>query len=353
MADWTSSMEQTYEYYEVDPATWKDKKRLTTIKSSSINRDASAETLGSASIEIVDMVGECYIRIYLVTIQNGLKERYPLGTFLVQTPQTSFDGTNNNVTMDAYTPLIELKENQVPLGFTLLKDENILANAYNVAKDHCRCPVINTVSDKVLLDNFVSNTEETYMTFLKDLLKEAQYQFDVDEMGRILFTPIQKTEALQPVYTFDDGNSSILYPEMTLKHDLYGIPNVVEIYYTSGTISLYTIIKNEDPASPTSINNRGREIIYRMTNPKGLPGIPTQDILDEYARNVLEELSSIEYTITFSHGYYPCRPGDCVRLNYKRAGLQDIKAKIISQSITCKSGTKVKTTAVFTKKLWS
>ena len=353
MADWTSSMEQTYEYYEVDPATWKDKKRLTTIKSSSINRDAGAETLGSASIEIVDMVGECYIRIYLVTIQNGLKERYPLGTFLVQTPQTSFDGTNNNATMDAYTPLIELKENQVPLGFTLLKDENILANAYNVAKDHCRCPVINTASDKVLSDNFVSNTDETYITFLRDLLKEAQYQFDVDEMGRILFMPIQKTEALQPVYTFDDGNSSILYPEMTLKHDLYGIPNVVEIYYTSGAISLYTIVRNEDPASPTSINNRGREIIYRMNNPKGLPGIPTQEILDEYARNILEELSSIEYTITFSHAYYPCRPGDCVRLNYKRAGLQDIKAKIISQNITCKSGTKVKTTAVFTKKLWS
>jgi hypothetical protein len=90
-----------------------------------------------------------------------------------------------------------------------------------------------------------------------------------------------------------------------------------------------------------------------MVNPTGLPGIPTQEILDEYARNVLEEISSIDYTITFSHGYYPCRPGDCVRLNYKKAGLQDIKAKIISQSITCKSGTQVKTTAVFTKKLWS
>ena len=69
MADWTSSMEQTYEYYEVDPATWKDKKRLTNIKSSSINRDSSVDTLGSASIEIVDMVGACYIRIYFVTIQ--------------------------------------------------------------------------------------------------------------------------------------------------------------------------------------------------------------------------------------------------------------------------------------------
>ena len=105
-------------------------------------------------------------------------------------------------------------------------------------------------------------------------------------------------------------------------------------------------------ASPTSIVNRGRKIVYRITDP-GLPGIPTQEQIDDYAKDVLSEASSLEYTITFTHGYYPCRPGDCVRLNYKRAGLQDIKAKIISQNITCDSGVKVKTTAVFTKKLWS
>ena len=41
MADWLSSMEQTFEYYVVDPGTWKDTKRLEYVKSSTINRDSS------------------------------------------------------------------------------------------------------------------------------------------------------------------------------------------------------------------------------------------------------------------------------------------------------------------------
>ena len=86
MVDWLSSMQQTFEYYIVDPATWKDAKKIENVKLCSISRDSDAGTLGSASINITESVGECYVRIYLITIQNGTKERHPLGTFLVQTP---------------------------------------------------------------------------------------------------------------------------------------------------------------------------------------------------------------------------------------------------------------------------
>ena len=44
MADWLKSMEQTYEYYIVDPGTWKDVKRLNTVKSCTITRDAETDT---------------------------------------------------------------------------------------------------------------------------------------------------------------------------------------------------------------------------------------------------------------------------------------------------------------------
>ena len=88
MVDWTSSMTQTFEYYIVDPGTWKDKQKLNNVKSCTINRDSNAETLGSATFDITESVGECYIRVYLITIQNGIKEKHPLGTFLVQTPSS-------------------------------------------------------------------------------------------------------------------------------------------------------------------------------------------------------------------------------------------------------------------------
>ena len=351
MPDWTSSMQQTFEYYVVDPKSWKDIKLLDTVKSCSITRDAEAETLGSASFDISESVGERYIRVYLVTIQNGIKEKYPLGTFLVQTPSSSFNGKTKDVVMDAYTPLLELKENQPPLGYTVLKNEDIMSIAYRLTRDSARAPVVETESKTKLFYDFVADPNDTWLSFLTDLMANAKYNFDLDEMGRILFSPRQDTASLQPVWTFDDGNSSILYPDMSMDHDLYGIPNVVEVIYSSGSNSYYAKVINDDPNSPTSTVSRGREIVYRVTDPDVI-GDPTQNQIQEYAERLLRELSSLQYTVTYAHGYCPVRVGDCVRLNYERAGFTDIKAKVISQDISCEPGCPVTEKAVFTTKLW-
>lgn len=349
--DWSESMEQSFEYYEVDPNTWKDIRKIENVKSCSIDRDESSDTLGSASISIVDTLGETYIRAYLLIRQNGNNFRVTLGTFLVQTPSSDFDGKNRNVTMDCYTPLLELKENPPPLGYTLMKGENIMERAYEICRENCRAPVVETKLGKVLEANFVSNTDDTWLVFLQDLLAQAKYKFYLDEEGKILFAPIQKLEQLKPVWTFNDDNSSILYPDINLEHDLYGIPNVVEVVCSTGTEMYTARIVNDDPNSPTSTVNRGREILYRETSPN-IQGIPSVEQINEYAEALLEELSSVEYQVSYKHGYCPVRVGDCVRLNYERADLKDIKAKVISQSINCETSCSVDETAVFTRKLW-
>lgn len=352
MPDWSASMQQTFEYYIVDPETWGDVSQLDTVKSSTITRDLEVETLGSATIDITESVGECYIRIYLVTIQNGLKERHPLGTFLVQTPSSSFDGKIRNVSMDAYTPLLELKENQPPIGYSILKGTNIMDIAHQLTREHVRAPVSRDSVKTQLYSDFIADTSDTWLSFLIDLINNAKRSFALDEMGRVLFSPKQDTASLSPVWTYDDGNSSILYPDLTMDHDLYGIPNVVEVVYSNGDIYHYAKVVNDDPNSPTSTVNRGREIVHRITEPD-LAGIPSGDEqVQEYAEQILRDLSSIEYTITYTHGYCPVRIGDCVRLNYSRAGITDIKAKVISQTIECKPGCKVTEKAVFTTKLW-
>lgn len=349
--DWSESMEQSFEYYEVDPNTWKDIRKIENVKSCSIDRDESSDTLGSASISIVDTLGETYIRAYLLIRQNGNNFRVTLGTFLVQTPSSDFDGKNRNVTMDCYTPLLELKENPPPLGYTLMKGENIMERAYEICRENCRAPVVETKLEKVLEANFVSNMDDTWLVFLQDLLAQAKYKFYLDEEGKILFAPIQKLEQLKPVWTFNDDNSSILYPDINLEHDLYGIPNVVEVVCSTGTEMYTARIVNDDPNSPTSTVNRGREILYRETSPN-IQGIPSIEQINEYAEALLEELSSVEYQVSYKHGYCPVRVGDCVRLNYERADLKDVKAKVISQSINCETSCSVDETAVFTRKLW-
>ena len=351
MVDWTESMQQSFEYYIVDPGTWRDIKRFDNVKSCTISRDSGAETLGSASIKVTESVGECYMRVYLITIQNGVKEKHPLGTFLVQTPSSSFNGKVRDVKMDAYTPLLELKENPPPIGYSILKNENIMDMSYQLTRDNVRAPVVKTECSTTLFDDFVADTNDTWLTFLTDFMANAKYTFSLDEMGRILFSPKQDMASLQPIWTYDDNNSSILYPELSMDHDLYGIPNVVEVVYSNGKDHYYSRVVNDNPNSPISTVNRGREIIHRVTDPD-LIGDPTENQIHEYANQLLRELSSIEYKITYTHGYCPTRLGDCVRLNYSRAGLTDIKAKVISQSIKCEPGCPVTEKAVFTTKLW-
>lgn len=361
MPDWRSSMQQSYEYYMVDPGTWKDMKLLTSVKTCTINRDSEVETLGSATIDITESLGECYIRAYLVTIQNGIKEKTPLGTFLIQTPSLRFDGKLREVSVDAYTPLLELKENPPPLGYSVLKETNVMSIAYRLCNENARAPVVETSCSDTLYYDFVANTSDTWLTFLTDLISNAKYTFDLDELGRILFAPRQDTASMQPVWTYTDDNSSILYPEVNMDHDLYKVPNAVEIVYTNGFYNEETKkteyslkIVNDDENSPTSIQNRGREILKREVNPNiaGEGTVVTKSVVENYARSLLRALSSLEYTVSYTHGYCPVRVGDCIRLNYERAGLVDIKAKVISQSIKCVPGCPVTETAVFTTKLW-
>lgn len=351
MTNWLEPMTQTFEYYTVDPNTWRDDKKLDNVKSCTITRDVDTDTLGSATIDITESVGECYIRAYLITLQNGVTEKHPLGTFLVQTPSSDYDGRVRSVSMDAYTPLLELKEKQPPLGYFTAKDENIMEHVYRLTREGVRAPVVEAKCTEKLYSDFVADPNENQLSYNVGLMANARYMYDLDEMGRILFAPKQEITSLQPVWTYKDDGKSILYPELSMNHDLYDIPNVVEVLYSNGSDSFYARVVNNDSNSPTSTISRGREIIHRIANPDMI-GNPTNNQIQEYAERLLSELSTLEYTMRYTHGYCPVRPNDCVRLDYTRAGLSRIKAKVIRQSIKCEPGCPVSETAVFTTKLW-
>lgn len=351
MIDWSKSMQQTFEYFIVDPVSWRDKEKLNNVKSSRITRDAETETLESLTLDTTDVLGECYVRVYMIVNQNGNTQRFPLITSLVQTPSYGFDGKVQNVSLDAYSPLLELKENQPPLGYSIIEKSNVMDTAYRIIREQMRAPVIKTTNDKTLFYDFVANTDDTWISFIRDLIANANYNIGLDEMGRVLFTPKQDTATLQPKWNFDDGNSSILYPELDLTQDLYGIPNVVEVIFSNNKEYKSVRVANEDAGSPTSIKNRGREIVYRVTNPSVLTN-PTEEQLRIHGEQVLKELSTLEYRLTYKHGYCPVNVGDCVRLNYKRAGIQNVKARVISQTIECIPGCPVSETVIFTDRLW-
>jgi hypothetical protein len=263
-----------------------------------------------------------------------------------------FDGKVKSATIDGYTPLIELKEKTMPIGYALATGENIMKRAIDYIEESLRAPVVSVTDTAVLTADFVADSNETRLSFLTDLISNASRKFGLDDYSRIIFPPDQDLNSLQPVWAYNDDNSSILYPDIDISRDLYGVPNVVEVLYSpSEGFPYFSRVVNNDPNSMVSTVNRGREIVHRVTNPDITAGI-SQAQLDMYAENLLKELSSIEYKLSYTHGYCPVRLGDCVLLNYTRAGLNNIRAKVIQQTITCQPGCPVKETAIFTKQLW-
>ena len=356
MPNWTASMQQTFEYYEVDPATWSDLRKIDNITSASITRDIDNETGGSATFNVSSDLGELYIRVYLVVTQNRVTSKIALGTFLCQTTQETGDGKTKDITLDAYAPLLELKENSPPLGYAIIADTthtvNVLRLATQIVSENVRAPVVGCNSTYELNQHFVASINDSWFTFIKDLLTFAKYSLGVDELGRVIFVADQDTNSLQPIFTYADNDISILQPEFSIDRDLYGVPNTLEVIYTRENGSqMYSKVVNDDPDSPISTISRGRTILTRITDPD-IYGIPTQLQLDDYAKQTLRNLSTIEYTLTYTHGFCPVRVGDCVLINYERVGLVNQKAKVVRQTIKCETGCQVEETAVYTKSLW-
>lgn len=353
--DWTKSMEQTYQFYKVDPNSWTEIEPIRTITACTVSRDSSQETLGSASLNSTEDLGECYVRIYLVTRQNRITERFCLGTFLTQTPEFNYDGTSSDLSIDCYTPLLELKDTIPPLGYTVFKDSNTMTKAYDIISENCRAPVtLPKGMNHVLIQDFVAEPSDTWLSYTSDLMSQATYKFGLNDRCEIFFDKIQDMKALQPMYTFSDDNSSLLMPSIKDKRDLYGIPNVLEMVYTTPSGEYYyTVVENKDPASEISTVNRGRRVVQRVDKPD-FPGNPTREEFEQYAKQYLKNLSTLEHTVTFSHGYVPdVTIGSCVRLNYTRAGIVNIRARINSQSIKCGTGCTVDATATYTTELWN
>lgn len=97
--------------------------------------------------------------------------------------------------------------------------------------------------------------------------------------------------------------------------------------------------------------HRGREIVKRITDAT-FAGEPTQKMVEQYAADKLAELSQLEVSITYKHGWNGVRVDDCVLMNNTLAGVTNVKAKVVAQSFECKSGIEVTETATYVIKYW-
>lgn len=352
MIDWTSGMKQWFEYWEVSPNSWTDIKLLDNVSSGSLTKDLSNTTLGSASFTLTSFTGEFYIREYLCVEQNGEIEKVCLGTHLVQSPHTNFNGRVSSVTAKAYTILTELKENYPPMFYTLPKGTELVKWVYNTIESNSRIRVKRDTSYEVISKyDYVANTDDTWLDFLVSVMTQNNIAYGITADGVFYVYEMFKYDRCPSSYIFKTDEKSILVPKISYDQDIYDIPNVVEVYTSNANgYNCVRIVNKND--GPTSIEARGREIVYRETSPS-ITGIPSDEEITRYAKALLESLSTIKVEIDFSHAFVPgIELGDTVTIDYPDAGIRNQKARVISQDLELSQGLLVDTVATFEQKYW-
>ena len=354
MPDWTRGMTRTYEFWEVNPSTWGDTSLIDTVTGCTIVRDSDEDTLGHATFEMSawsDEDGvwdsERVIRVYLVTIQEGVRERFPLGTYMVQAPSLDFDGMRGSVTADGYTPLKELA-GDFPPDYFHVDSGDAVAHAVRLMSTYAKMPVGAAGIEAALEEPYVSEEGEDWLSYCRGLLAKGKAVIELTGRGEAVITPDQDPRSLMPVRTFDDSNSSILMPEASVASDAVDVPNVVRVVYSTGEGCLVSEVVNDSKSSPTSTVNAGRRKVLRESSPE-LPDNPTQRDVDEYAKRLMHEKGSTSYELTFSHGFVPdVDLRRAVRLNYSAMGVNAV-AQVVSMTIECTPACKVTTVARYTK----
>ena len=338
-------MEQVPEFWEVDPATWKEVRPIRSATSCTVTRELGDELLESAVLTLDEEIGETYVRAYIDARQGDERERVPVATFLVQTPRRSWDGAVTEREAAGYSPLVELQQDMPPIGYTVPQGTDAVEAAAAICSAHCRAPVVMTAGAELLTEAVTADPADTWLDLVRALLEKAGMRVTVAPDGTVGCEPERDAEALAPTWTFADGEDSVLMPDMDTEVDWYEVPNAVEVVYSDETRSLYARAENNDPDSPLSVPSRGRTVLYRETSPE-LPDGATQADCRALAERILRDKGQVERKATFTHGWVGNRLGDGVRIERSREGTS-CSARTVRQVVTLEAGVTVEETATW------
>lgn len=347
MIDWTGEMAQTFEFREVDPGTWQDKRILSQVTGAEITWDDSLPTGGAAVFKGSEDVGECYIRAYLIARQGGEEERVCLGTFLAQTSGDDNDGKVASVSQEAYTPLLELKSDMPPVCYQVPRGANVAERIAALAAEHCRAPVDGAVDAFVLAEGFTAQLDWTWLDFLGKLAAKIGRRLFPTEEGRVTMAPRRDAAALAPRLVLRDDDLSIVQHDVRKARDYYGVPNVVEVVWSGESGCVTATAVNDDPESPLSIQRRGFRVLHREDSPDLEDPSPGE--VQAYADALLLELSTVVHEVTYRRGFVPnVRVGDCIDFDLARAQVRT-RAVVKAQKVICETGCQVEETATYTE----
>ncbi|MGI6204231.1 MAG: hypothetical protein ACOYJH_03010 [Anaerovoracaceae bacterium] len=329
--DYSKGFAAYYEAFRVDPVTWTDEEELLlTDGRLTRNTDSLRE---SASVTMTDMpAGEFWIRIYLKAAQEGTQDRRAIFTGLATSPEKSIDDGFISYSVDCYSALKPAADVFVPVGYYAPSGISAAEIAADLLGSVTPAPVEVAARSPALTSAIVAEDEETDLTMAEKIIDAIGWRIRTAGDGTVVIEPASTEEKR----TFGASND-VLEMSVTDKQDLFSVPNVLRVVVGSTV----TVARDEDPDSPYSVSNRGREVWAQEKNPT----IPDDTSVTQFAREQLKTKQAAARTVSYTRRFDPdIFVGDIVRLNYSE--IQGL-FRITSQSIDLSAGAPVQEEAEY------
>lgn len=292
--DWTKGFSSRYYISVVDKDTWRDIRRIE-ITGGSIKRSTS-DLRQSADINVVNYnePGEPLIRVWLDARQGNDSSHTPLFTGLASTPGRNINGRLVTQTLQCYSVLKPAADVLLPRGWYAPADVNAIWQIQKLLKvTKAPVEILGETSELILKQAIVAEQNETNLSMVEVLLDVINWKLTIDGYGRIYLGPYDK----EPIMTLDSREVDIVEPALTDNYDWFDVPNILRV--VAG--ETHAEVRDEDPNSPFSIQNRGREVWAEENN----CSLMENESLGEYARRRLKEMQNVGRTVNYDRRYLP------------------------------------------------
>lgn len=330
--DWRKGFSSRYYITIVDRETWRDTRRLE-ITGGSIKRSDS-DLRHSADLNVVNYneSGEQLIRVWLDAKQSSDSSHIPLFTGYATSPGRNINGMLITSQLQCYSVLKAAEDVRLPRGWYAPADINVIWQIKELLKV-TKAPVriLGNTSDPTaitLRSAIVAEQNETNLSMVEVLLNAINWRMTLNGLGEIVLDNYSSEASA----VFDSREHDILEPSLTDDYDLFNCPNVFRAIMDGD----FAEARDEDPASPLSIQNRGREVWAEESS----CNLNENETLAEYARRRLYELQQVGRVVNYTRRFCPdITVTDLVNLNYPAQKIVGT-FYITSQDITLGFGAK-------------
>ena len=323
--NWDKGFSASYELKRVDPVSWLDAGSFDFVAGSVSRSDDDLQE--SATIQMTESPGECWIRVYLKARQPSGGARIPIFTGLASTPRRDLDGLRESFQATCYSVLKPADDVLVPCGYYVpagAEGARVAAQLLRVGP----APVTFVDEGPKLLEPIIAEDSDTNLSIAQKIVDSIGWRIRISGDGSISVEPMAGDIGLR----LDTMDHDAVELKISDTQDWYSVPNC----YRVSTGSQYAVARDDDPDSPLSTvsrkSNRGGtgEI---WTGESGV-SLGDNESLAEYAVRKLKEAQSPARTVTYTRRFYPdITTGDLVGLHLPGHGI-DGTFRVSRQTIT-------------------